>query len=69
MRDCKGSRGKTGQPPREKKAIPDDGKEKRTAINPVLKSFLDNCIVPILVKDYTETALRERVREFKSPKP
>jgi hypothetical protein len=69
MRDCKDSRSKTGQPPREKKAIPDDEKEKRTEINPALKSFLDNCIVPILVKEYTETVLRERVRKFKGPKP
>jgi|HubBroStandDraft_3_1064219.scaffolds.fasta_scaffold747522_1 hypothetical protein len=69
MRNRKDSRSKTGQPPREKRAISDDEKEKRTEINPALKSFLNNCIVPILVKEYTETVLRERVRESKGPKP
>jgi hypothetical protein len=68
MRDCKGLRGKTGQPPRKKKAITDDRKEKLSGIDSDLKSFLDNCIVPILVKDYTETVVHERVRELRRPK-
>jgi hypothetical protein len=54
MRDCKGSRRKIGQPLREKKPIPKDGNEKRPEMHPGLKSFLDNCIVPILVKSYLE---------------
>jgi hypothetical protein len=69
MRSGKDSIGKVGQPARGKKSIPGDRKEKRSEIDPVLKSFVDNCIVPILVKQYTDTAARERVREIKRPKP